>query len=234
MHHLVARYATTRTDDSELIVRYASVIERSARSIVARSGGLASAEDLWSVGALGLLEAARRFDPSRGVRLETFLERRVRGAMLDELRRMDHLPRRLRQRASEYKATRAGLQASLGREPNRAEVAEALQVEVSDIEAIESVLDPPTPLGPEHDAFLKADERPSLEEGVGHGISAEALAAAIVQLPERLQILLSLRYVEGLTLREISQVLGVSEPRVSQLHQAATDKLRALLQPEPG
>jgi RNA polymerase sigma factor for flagellar operon FliA len=230
MHSLVARYASTRSDESELILRYASVIERSARSIVARSGGLASIEDLWSVGALGLLDAARRFDPSRGVRLETFLERRVRGAMLDELRRMDHLPRRLRQRASEMRSTKSQLLGVLGREPTRDEVAKALEISVEDVEAIESVLDPPTPLGPEHDSALQF-ERPNLEDGLGHGVSAEALAEAITVLPERLQILLSLRYVEGLTLREISQVLGVSEPRVSQLHQNAIDKLRISLAP---
>lgn len=228
MHSLVARYATGN-DEAELIRRHASIIERCARSIATKSGGLTSVEDLWSAGALGLVEAARRFDAGRGVKLETFLERRVRGAMLDELRRADHLPRRLRQRVSELKTTRQRLLASFGREPERAELASALGVDIEEVEAIEGVLEPPMSFGPEHENVL-SDEGEPVE--LDAGLEVGALLEAIDALPERLRVLLSLRYVEGMTLREIASVLDVSEPRVSQLHQGALAKLRAVMQME--
>src|SRR5262249_2847094 len=91
-------YARVPDESSALIARHAPLIDRVARRVAARAGMPELADELWSAGAMGLLDAARRFAPGREVRFETFAEHRIRGAMLDELRRLDHLPRRLRAR----------------------------------------------------------------------------------------------------------------------------------------
>ena len=102
MHRALATYASGGGNEAdELIQRYSALIDRVARRIAMRTGLQSAFDDLWSAGALGLLEAARRFDGGRGVTFETFVEHRIRGAMLDELRRMDHLPRRLRSRTDD-------------------------------------------------------------------------------------------------------------------------------------
>src|SRR5512134_1528442 len=122
-----ARYGAPSADpDRELLARHAALLERCARRLAARTGGAVQPDDLWSAGALGLLEAARRFDAARDVRFETFAEHRIRGAMLDEMRRMDHLPRRLRAETERVDRERARLAQQLGREPGADELAEAL------------------------------------------------------------------------------------------------------------
>lgn len=102
MHRAIASYANGGAapvlDDTTVLEQYGSLVERTARRLVSRTGLRSAYDDLWSAGAIGLIEAGRRFDPSRGASFATFAEHRVRGAMLDELRRLDHLPRRLRNR----------------------------------------------------------------------------------------------------------------------------------------
>jgi RNA polymerase sigma factor for flagellar operon FliA len=183
-------------------------------------------DDLWSAGAIGLIEAGRRFDPSRGASFATFAEHRVRGAMLDELRRLDHLPRRLRNRTDDLVKTRKKLAGNLGREATVEEVANDLGVEVEEASDMAALLEPPLPL----DSIL-----PTLAGGEATDatvLRAEAvgrLSEAIEKLPERLRLVLSLHYIEDLTYREIAGILKVSEPRVCQLHTEAIGQLRKLL-----
>src|SRR5688500_10775573 len=101
MHRAIANYATGSQDEGQVIRKYSGIIDRLARRFVMRTGLSSAYDDLWSAGALGLVEAVRRFDGSKGASFETFAEHRVRGAMLDELRRLDHLPRRLRNRTDD-------------------------------------------------------------------------------------------------------------------------------------
>jgi RNA polymerase sigma factor for flagellar operon FliA len=146
MHRAIANYATTGVDsDEELLRKYGSLIDRSARRIVMRTGLHSAYDDMWSAGALGLIEAARRFDGARGASFETFAEHRVRGAMLDELRRMDHLPRRLRNRTDDLQKSKRKLSAELGRDATIEEVAADLKVEVEEASGIESLLEPHLP-----------------------------------------------------------------------------------------
>jgi RNA polymerase sigma factor for flagellar operon FliA len=183
-------------------------------------------DDLWSAGAIGLIEAGWRFDPSRGASFATFAEHRVRGAMLDELRRLDHLPRRLRNRTDDLVKTRKKLAGDLGREATVEEVASELGVEVEEASDMAALLEPPMPL----DSIL-----PTLAGGEATDatvLRAEAvgrLTDAIEKLPERLRLVLSLHYIEDLTYREIAGILKVSEPRVCQLHTEAIGQLRKLL-----
>jgi len=95
-HRALSRYKEKVDDGSELIKQYAKLIDRCARAISMKIGTWNLHDDLWSAGAVGLMDAARRYDKDKDVKFESFVEHRIKGAMLDELRRMDHLPRRLR------------------------------------------------------------------------------------------------------------------------------------------
>lgn len=222
-----ARYA--RTDpERELIERHGALLDRCARRIAARTGHAVQPEDLWSAGALGLLEAGRRFEPGRDVRFEAFAEHRIRGAMLDELRRMDHLPRRLRDDADAVERARANLGRQLGREPTVDELSEAMGTPAEDVGALLQLLQPAVPVEEE----LAAADSPGADAAIERAERQRALAGAIAGLPERLQILLALYYDEGLTYREIAKVMHVSEPRVCQLHSEAVKRLRGDLPSE--
>jgi RNA polymerase sigma factor for flagellar operon FliA len=173
---------------------------------------------------MGLLEAARRFDAARDVRFETFAEHRIRGAMIDELRRMDHLPRRLRDQAEQVERAHARLGQDLKREPTTDELSAAVGVGAEELASLFSVMQPhvqvldtlPAPIAPSDEQLERAEQ-------------VRALTAAIAALPERLQTVLALHYTEGLTYREIAKILDVSEPRICQIHREATEKLRAEL-----
>jgi RNA polymerase sigma factor for flagellar operon FliA len=225
MHRAEARYSLP-TSDSELLRRYGVLIDRVGRRLGARVGAAHLADELWSVGALGLLEAARRFEAGRGVRFETFAEHRIRGAMLDELRKMDHLPRRLRADTERVEKGRAALSAQLGREPTSAELAQHLGIAADELAELEQLRQPLLPL-------LGALSVPSPEDGadlmLDRTLATRRLTRAIEQLSERLQMVLTLYYVEELTFKEVGGLLQVSEARVCQLHGEAVKRLRALL-----
>jgi RNA polymerase sigma factor for flagellar operon FliA len=231
MHRALATYTSTSTDADDLIARYSTLIDRIARRITMRTGLQSAFDDLWSAGALGLLEAARRFDAGRGVTFETFVEHRVRGAMLDELRRMDHLPRRLRSRTDDLQKAKQKLGGQLGRDPSTEELASELKLDLEEVGGIEALLEPHISLDrmvstPSSDA---GGDEPGIEERLARAQMAEALAREIRGLPDRLQTVLGLHYLEGLTYREIAKILDVSEPRVCQLHADGLKKLRLAL-----
>src|SRR4051812_25929782 len=204
MHRALASYSSRGggTEADELIAKYSSVIDRVVRRIVMRTGLQSAFDDLWSAGALGLLEASRRFDPGRGVTFETFVEHRIRGAMLDELRRLDHLPRRLRSRTDEVTKARRKLTAALGREATIEEVAAELGMDIEEASGMEALLEAPVPLERAL-PFLMTEE--NLDDPLLRAEAVRKLAEAIEGLPERLRILLSLHYVEDLTYREIAR-----------------------------
>jgi len=223
VHRAHVLYAEASGDDATLIGRHAELIDRVARRLATRAGMPGLREDLWSAGALGLLDAARRFDGARGIRFETFAEHRVRGAMLDELRRMDHLPRRLRDRVQAAARARATLAQQHGRPATDDEVAAALHLDVPELLELEGTAQPLVPLDPE---VLAGLDEPSPEAELERRQLARGLAARIARLPDRLQMILALHYQEDRTYREIADLLGVSEPRVCQLHRQALDLLR--------
>jgi RNA polymerase sigma factor for flagellar operon FliA len=224
----LATYASATTEADDLVQRYSVLIDRTARRIATRTGLQSSFDDLWSAGALGLLEAAPRFDAARGVTFETFVEHRIRGAMLDELRRMDHLPRRLRTRTDDLQKAKHKLSGALGRSPSSEEVAAEMNIEIEEVSGIEALLEPHVPLDKaSHAIAADPDVEISVEEKLSRAQMAAALATKFKTLPERLQTVLGLHYVEGLTYREIAKMLDVSEPRICQLHADGLKKLRA-------
>jgi RNA polymerase sigma factor FliA len=230
MNRAVAKYGGGAGIDPEreLLLRYGHLLDRTSRRLSARTGHAVAAEDLWSAGAMGLIEAHRRFDGARDVKFETFAEHRIRGAMLDEMRRMDHLPRRLRDSADQVERARSKLAQHLHREPSVEEVAEAVGGPAEDVMEVMQLLQPSVPVAEE----LAMSEATPVDELYDRGEQQVALARAITALPERLRILLALYYDEGLTYREIAKVLGVSEPRVCQLHGDAMKRLRVGLSDE--
>jgi RNA polymerase sigma factor for flagellar operon FliA len=227
MHRAHAIYRQQATDEQTLLVQYGPLIDKLARRISSRIGNQNLTDDLWSAGALGLLDAAQRFDTSLGIRFETFVQHRIRGAMVDELRRLDHLPRRLRAETSRAARVRETLGKELGRPAEDHEVAAKLGIDVTTLGATEALSLAPAPLLPE---TLRSLLAASPEDEALRAEAKQQLAKAIAALPDRLQTLLSLHYVEDLTYREIAEVLHVSQPRVSQLHSEAVGKLRSALQ----
>jgi RNA polymerase sigma factor FliA len=228
MNRAVATYAGTAgaTPERQLIERYARLLDRNARRLSARTGHAVPAEDLWSAGAMGLIEAHRRFDAARDVKFETFAEHRIRGAMIDEMRRLDHLPRRLRDDTDKVERAHARLAQSLHREPTVEEIAEAVGEPLEQVMEVMQLLQPAVPVAEE----IATHGGPGVDELIERGERQQALAGAIGALPERLQILLALYYDEGLTYREVARILQVSEPRVCQLHGEAMKRLRETLQ----
>lgn len=231
MHRAARSYASTAVaptlTDDEVVRTFAPLIDRVARRIAARTGHTVQPGDLWAAGAIGLLDAYHRFDANRAVKFESFAEHRIRGAMIDELREMDHLPRRLRADADRVRKARHALGAALGREPTLEELATKLALPIEDVATLDSLGQPVVPLSPE---VPLSSEAPAQDEQYIRAAEAHRVQKAIERLSDRLQLVLSLHYVEGLTYKEIALALEVSEARVCQLHADAVRQLRALLQ----
>jgi len=220
----LAAYGQGPQSDAELLRKHGHIVDRLARRLVIRTGLHSAYDDLWSAGALGLIEAARRYEDGRNATFETFAEHRVRGAMLDEMRRLDHLPRRLRTRTDELTKARRKLGTVLGRDPTVEELAAELGVGLEEASRMDALLAPHLPL----DSALPflANDAGGGEDPVERGDLLRALTAAAERLPARLQTVLALHYLDGLTYREIGTILDISEPRVCQLHADAISRLR--------
>jgi len=230
-HLLAQRYAPSEPalSDEELVKKHLAMIERQARRISARTGHLVEPGDLFTAGALGLLEARRRYDASRGVKFETFAEHRVRGAMADELRNLDHLPRRLRAETEALQKAKKKLSHERGREIGTDELATELKQSSEDVAALQALSEPPLSLTVE--LPMPSQDEPA-DVQLAKAQQKKLLADAIASLPARLALLMSLYYVEGLPYKEIAEALEVTEARVCQLHGQAVKELRAKLNPE--
>lgn len=226
MHRAMASYAPPGDGtDAEILKRHGAIVERSARRLALRAGNASLYDDLWSAGAIGLIDAAHRYDGDRGASFETFVEHRVRGAMLDELRRMDHLPRRLRNQTSDVAERRRQLETRLGREPLADELAKDCGLTVEELAEMETLAEPHVSL----EWIATGAAEATAEEAVGRAQTQRALTGAIAGLPERLQMILGLIYSEDLSYAEIAGLLEVSKPRICQLHADAIALLREAL-----
>ena len=233
MHRAALSYATTApaplTDD-QVVRMYAHLIDRVARRISARTANTVQPGDLWSMGALGLIDAYHRFDPARAVKFESFAEHRIRGAMIDELRELDHLPRRMRADADKVRKARIALSNKLGREPTTEELSAHTGMALEAMEALEALSAPAAPLAPE----VQVPSLDSLQdENLDRAERVSRLTRAIETLNVRLQTVMSLHYVEGFTYKEIAGALQVSEARVCQLHAEAVHLIRGRLEARP-
>ncbi|NNL56225.1 MAG: RNA polymerase sigma factor FliA [Pseudomonadales bacterium] len=221
-----------------LLEQHAPLVKRIAHHLLARLPDSVQADDLIQAGLEGLLDAATNFEQGKGASFETYAGIRIRGAMLDEMRRGDWSPRSVHRNARSMAEAYQALEARLGREPQAAEVAEAMGIALDEyhqmarhalgarLSSFDEVLgdEQSTTRG---ERIAAADAAP--DQLLEQQELSERLAAAIAELPERDQLLLSLYYQQELNLKEIGKVLGVSESRVSQLHAQAAIKLRAKL-----
>jgi RNA polymerase sigma factor for flagellar operon FliA len=199
--------------------------------------------DLISYGMIGLIEAMARFEPRRQIRFETFAMQRIRGAIIDELRSLDWVPRSVRSRAREIEEANSKLEHKLGRAPSDSELAQKMgidekelhealiQISNSSILALEELWMSPDASG-DRVALLDTIEdenAPDPQAALDTSEVRDLLQDAIQDLPERETLVIALYYFENLTLREIGEVLGVTESRVSQLHSKAVLRLRSRL-----
>lgn len=222
-----------------LVMGHVALVKALAQRLAQRLPSQVELTELMSVGVLGLVEAANRYQPSLGVPFDAFARRRIHGAMLDALRDVDWAPRSLRRLRREVDAALARLRHELGREPHEHEVASAMNLSPAQYDrALEDLRGLEIATVRQLDA--PGDEGESLFDVVidpGEGAVAqlerkelrEHLARALGGLPERERQILALSYEEELTLAEIGQVLGVSESRVCQLRSLAISRLRTAL-----
>jgi RNA polymerase sigma factor for flagellar operon FliA len=223
----------------QLILQYAPLVKYVVGRMVVSLPGLLSNEDILSYGTIGLIQAVDRYDPSQGVKFETYAIRRIRGAILDAIRSLHPISRDANRRAREIEHAYDALVQQLGRLPTDEEVSAHLGLSVDELQqrladASATILSLDSPIGDDDEHLTLLDQLADDSElGVAEQVERDDLyrhlVAAIRCLPERDRLLITLYYYEELTLKEISEVLGVSTSRVSQLHAAAVLKLRAAL-----
>lgn len=218
----------------ELVQRYAPLVKRIAYHLMCRLPPNVQIDDLIQAGMVGLLEAARKYDHAQGASFETYAGIRIRGAILDEIRKGDWAPRSLHRKVRQLTKAVQEIEAREGRDARDAEVAERLGITLDEyyqilqdanghrIFSIEEVFNTVEEL-----TEGLTGKSPCPLESTEHNDFKEALAKAIAGLPERERLVLSLYYNEELNLREIGEILGVSESRVCQIHVQALIRLRA-------
>jgi RNA polymerase sigma factor for flagellar operon FliA len=239
-----------RTNDPKirdrLILTYAPLVKYVAGRLGSGLPAHVDDDDLVSYGLLGLIGAIQRFDPERDIKFETYAIARIKGSIIDELRSMDWVPRSVRSRAREIERAIGELEARLGRAPTDEEISakvgitqEELDESLSEISRTSiAALDELWTVSAGGDQIALIDtiedkQGPNPQSALAETELKEAIGEAIARLPEREKLVVTLYYYEELTLREIGEVLGVTESRVSQLHTKAILRLKARLAGSP-
>ncbi len=226
-----------------LILTYAPLVKYVAGRLGSGLPAHVDEGDLVSYGLLGLIGAIERYDPDRDVKFETYALARIKGSIIDELRALDWVPRSVRARARDIERAIAELERKLHRAPTDEEISEKLGVSVDELD--ESLTDisrssigaldelwTVSSSGGDQIALIDTiedTEAPDPQGLLSQTEMKEAIGEAIARLPEREKLVVTLYYYEELTLREIGEVLGVTESRVSQLHTKAILRLKARL-----
>lgn len=231
----------TPQQKDKLIMEYAPMIKFIAQKIAVRLPSNIELDDLISSGVIGLMDAIEKYDPSRDNKFKTYAEFRVRGAILDELRAQDWVPRSVRDKSKLLDRTYAALEQSLGRQATDEEVAAELKMNMDEFYDLVNQVRPVSLLSIDEAAtFSNVDKKSILNLLEGTKLNnpynqlnlkkvKEVVALAIEELPEKQRLVLSLYYYEDLNLKEIGKVLDVTESRVSQLHAQAVARLRSKL-----
>ncbi|MFO6446373.1 sigma-70 family RNA polymerase sigma factor [Erythrobacter sp. NE805] len=225
-------YAPSRAEVEDRVRRFLPLVRRAAWHIHGRGRDGLEVEDLVQVGVLALTECAQRHTAPTEDGFAAYAKIRVRGAMLDEVRRVAHDSRTARARRAACERALASLRGSLGRDPSRGELARALGVSDAELLAIEASGVRLTSIDEAYDetSLAFASDDPDPFEALCAVEDRERLIAAMTRLPDRLKLVLQLFFVEELNLTEIAAVLEVSVPRVHQLRAKALKDLRALLE----
>ena len=226
----------------KLILHYAPLVKYVASRVATGLPASVEQADLVSYGMFGLIDALHKFEPVRGNKFETYAIPRIKGAIIDELRAMDWVPRSVRFKAREIEKAHSDLEAMLKRQPTEKEMAERLGVSMRELHDVVSqisfvsvlALDELVSVGADRGEQVSlldtlADKGLDPTSGVESQETRGLLAAAINSLSEREKIVVTLYYFEGLTLAEIGEILGVTESRVCQIHTKAVGGLRGQL-----
>ena len=221
----------------EMILRHLDLVKYIALRLTPRLPADISVDDLFNSGIIGLMDAIDKFDPSQEIQFKTYAKIRIKGAMLDELRAMDWVPRSLRQKSNSLQTTLSALERKLGRQPRDEEVAADLEISLDEyfrlLDEVKSVSVLPIEIlealqESQGDNQLGAcSENPV--QSIFHAEVQAKLAEAIRSLSKNEQLVLSLYYYEELTMKEIGLILGYTESRISQIHTKAVLRLRARL-----
>ena len=225
------------TTNNELVECHVTLVKRIAYHLMSRLPASVQVDDLIQAGMIGLIEASRKFDPEQGASFQTYAGIRIRGAMLDEIRRTDWTPRSVHRKAREVAEAVRKIENEKGRDARDVEVAEAMGLE---LEAYHKILqdatgcrifsfEDPGNAGEEGYVSNSRDLNQPLDT-LQNDDFKDGLAEAIKGLPERERLVMALYYDEELNLREIGEILGVSESRVCQIHGQALIRLRARME----
>lgn len=226
------------SDKEQCLKEYAPLVKRIAHHMMVKLPSSVEVDDIIQAGMMGLLDAAGRYDELRGAQFETYAAQRIRGAMLDELRGADWLPRSLRRDMRRIEAAINRLQQTLGRAPAESEIAKELKVSLPEyqqmlLEARGAQLVYYEDLQNEGDEDFFERHEFSGDANPMELLRDERFRAALIQaidaLPERERLMMALHYEQDLNLREIGEVMGVTESRVCQLHSQAVARLRGIL-----
>lgn len=238
-------YTSTKSPciKESIILKYSHLVKYVAGRISIGLPSNVEFDDLVSYGIFGLIDAIDKFDPSRGIKFETYAIARIRGSILDELRKTDWIPRSIRQKAKKLERTYTELENRLGRSATDYEMCNALNMNIEDFHHLLSEVSCTTlnsldelwmaHTGDEDSVRLldliqaNEDDDPLFQLEANE--LKNSLATAIDSLPERERMVISLYYYDGLTLKEISQVMEVSESRISQIHTNAIYRLHSRL-----
>ncbi len=230
--------AKGQLDRNALIRQYQPLVRKLAHHMMAKLPANVQVDDLIQVGLIGLSEALTRFEATQGVQFETFATQRIRGAMLDELRENDWASRGTRKSQKEIEESIRILEHRLGRSPLESEIAADLGMSLSDYQSLLGkvkgtqlvYLEDMTHNADDEDSFLDrhmGDEEADPLNMLRDQRMREALVAAINNLPEREQYIMSMYYEQDMNLKEIAAVLDVTESRICQLHSQSIARLRA-------
>ena len=224
----------------DLVKQYAPLVKRIAYHLMVRLPASVEVDDLIQVGLIGLMDAIGRFDGSQGAQFESYATQRIRGAMLDDLREADWLPRHIRQKSRQIEATISRLEQRLGRTPNEGEISREMGLPLDDYQSMLGDVKGNQLLY--YEDFTDEDSSDFLERYLVDNVSdplsllhdegfRRGLIDAIDDLPEREKNLMGMYYEQDMNLKEIGAVMGVSESRVCQLHSQAVARLRAKMKP---
>ena len=221
------------------VEQFVPLVKRMAHHLLARLPASVQIDDLVQAGMLGLMDAAGRFEEGQGAQFETYASQRIKGAMLDELRANDWMPRGVRRAQRDIEKAIGRLEHRLGRAPTEPEVAREMGLSLTDYQDMladargaQLIHFDSQDDGEDSDPFLDrhlADASGDPLEQVGDARFRQALMGAIEMLPEREKMLMGLYYEQELNFREIAAVLGVTESRICQLHSQAVARIRIRL-----
>jgi len=236
-------FSETRNEKirEKLLFQYLPLVKQIAGGIIGKLPSSVVIDELIDAGVIGLLESIDRYDTQASVKFETYAFTRVRGAMMDELRKMDWAPRSLREKTKRLDEAQRVLASKLGRQPNQEEIAEYLEITLDKFHQLSKEVIAVNPISFDQEKFSGGGESTNLYDVVEEqneitpmkSLEDKELKTLVVQeiekLPKNEKLLIALYYYEELTLREIGEILNLSESRVSQIHSKVVKKMKTAL-----